>query len=87
MAPSWELKKSLMLQMPEGKEPVGVTELQFHSDQERLLVCHKSLLAIYDASRMELIQQVPTPAFQNKTQEAVLHSHVFVIIYKNKMLL
>lgn len=38
--------------------PVGETQVQFHSDQVRLLVSHETQLAIYDASKMECILQV-----------------------------
>lgn len=44
--------------MPTGKAPVGDTRVQFHSDQVHLLVCHETQLALYDASKMEMIQQV-----------------------------
>ncbi|KAK7246353.1 hypothetical protein RIF29_41220 [Crotalaria pallida] len=54
---SWDKKKSLSIQMPAGNAPVGDTLVQFHIDQVNLLVCHESQLAIYDASKMELIRQ------------------------------
>ncbi|KAK7329494.1 hypothetical protein VNO77_23664 [Canavalia gladiata] len=54
---SWDKKKSLSIQMPAGKAPVGDTRVQFHIDQVNLLVCHETQLAIYDASKMELIRQ------------------------------
>ncbi|KAJ1383310.1 WD40/YVTN repeat-like-containing domain superfamily [Sesbania bispinosa] len=54
---SWEKKKSLSIQLPAGKAPVGDIRVYFHSDQLHLLVCHESQLAVYDASKMELIRQ------------------------------
>lgn len=46
------------MQMPSGRSPAGDTQVQFHSDQIRLLVVHETQLAIYDASKMDLIRQV-----------------------------
>ncbi|OVA18707.1 WD40 repeat [Macleaya cordata] len=54
---TWEKKRSVTLQHPAGKVPVGDTRVQFHCDQIRLLVCHETQLAIYDASKMECIRQ------------------------------
>ncbi|CAL0308549.1 unnamed protein product [Lupinus luteus] len=54
---SWEKRKSVPLQLPAGKAPVGDTRVQFNTDQIRLLVAHETQLAIYDASKMERIQQ------------------------------
>ncbi|XP_022637350.1 topless-related protein 2 [Vigna radiata var. radiata] len=54
---SWHKKKSVSIQMPNGNTLVGDTQVQFNNDQVRLLVCHESQLAIYDAFRMELIQR------------------------------
>ncbi|XP_061369331.1 topless-related protein 2-like isoform X1 [Gastrolobium bilobum] len=54
---SWDKKKSLSIQMPTGNAPAGDTRVQFHNDQVNLLVCHETQLAIYDASKMELIHQ------------------------------
>ncbi|KAF1882284.1 hypothetical protein Lal_00038930 [Lupinus albus] len=54
---SWDEKKSLSIQLPSGNAPFGDTLVQFHIDQVNLLVCHELQLAIYDASRMELIRQ------------------------------
>ncbi|CAK8563731.1 unnamed protein product [Lathyrus sativus] len=53
---SWDNKKTLSLQLPAGREPVGDTRVYFHSDQVHLLVCHESQLALYDGSKMELIR-------------------------------
>lgn len=55
---TWEKRKSVTLQLPAGKAPVGDTRVQFHSDQIRLLVVHETQLAIYDASKMDRIRQV-----------------------------
>jgi WD40 repeat protein len=54
---SWEKRKSITIQLPAGKVPVGDTRVQFHSDQVRMLVCHETQLAVYDASKMERIRQ------------------------------
>ncbi|KAJ1443545.1 WD40/YVTN repeat-like-containing domain superfamily [Sesbania bispinosa] len=54
---SWDKKKSLSIQIPAGYAHVGDTYVQFHIDQVNLLVCHETQLAIYDASKMELIRQ------------------------------
>ncbi|KAE9615942.1 putative transcription factor WD40-like family [Lupinus albus] len=54
---TWEKRKSVPLQLPAGKVPVGDTRVQFNTDQIRLLVAHETQLAIYDASKMERIQQ------------------------------
>ncbi|XP_061371961.1 topless-related protein 3-like isoform X2 [Gastrolobium bilobum] len=54
---TWEKRKSITIQLPAGKTPVGDTRVQFHSDQLRLLVAHETQLAIYDASKMERIRQ------------------------------
>lgn len=55
---SWEKRKSVTIQLPAGKVPVGDTRVQFHTDQIRLLVCHETQLAVYDASKMERSRQV-----------------------------
>ncbi|XP_028779523.1 topless-related protein 3 isoform X2 [Neltuma alba] len=54
---TWEKRKSITIQLPAGKSPVGDTRVQFHSDQLRLLVVHETHLAIYDASKMDRIRQ------------------------------
>ncbi|KAL5849380.1 hypothetical protein ACOSQ4_007393 [Xanthoceras sorbifolium] len=60
---TWDKRKSITIQLPARKVPVGDTRVQFHSDQVRLLVCHETQLAIYDASKMECIRQwVPQDA-------------------------
>ncbi|CAN4108852.1 unnamed protein product [Withania somnifera] len=60
---SWDKRKSIPIQLPAGKTPTGDTRVQFHADQVRLLVCHETQLAIYDASKMERIRQwVPQDA-------------------------
>lgn len=55
---TWEKRKSIPLQLPAGRSPVGDTRVQFHSDQLRLLVVHETQLAVYDALKMERIRQV-----------------------------
>ncbi|XP_061989928.1 topless-related protein 2 [Rosa rugosa] len=54
---TWEKRKSLTIQLPAGKAPVGDTQVQFYSDQTRLLVCHETQLALYDAAKAECIRQ------------------------------
>ncbi|XP_044486596.1 topless-related protein 2-like isoform X2 [Mangifera indica] len=54
---TWEKRKSVAIQLPAGKAPVGDTRVQFHSDQVWLLVCHETQLALYDAAKMECIRQ------------------------------
>jgi len=41
-----------------GNAPAGDTKVQFHIDQVKLLVCHETQIAIYDALKMELIRRV-----------------------------
>ncbi|CAI8590152.1 unnamed protein product [Vicia faba] len=56
----WFKKKSVILQRPGGGQSrLGETKVQFHIDQTMLLVYHDSQIAIYDASKMELIIQWP----------------------------
>ncbi|XP_059648466.1 topless-related protein 3-like [Cornus florida] len=60
---SWEKRKSVPIQLPAGKAPIGDTRVQFHSDQIHLLVSHETQLAIYDASKMDRVRQwVPQDA-------------------------
>ncbi|XP_022719481.1 topless-related protein 3-like isoform X2 [Durio zibethinus] len=54
---TWEKRKSVAIQIPAGKAPTGDTRVQFHSDQILMLVVHETQLAIYDASKIERIQQ------------------------------
>ncbi|KAJ4957139.1 hypothetical protein NE237_013922 [Protea cynaroides] len=54
---TWEKRKSITIQLPAGKAPVGDTRVQFHFDQVHLLVSHETQLAIYDASKMDRIRQ------------------------------
>ncbi|XP_044498698.1 topless-related protein 2-like isoform X2 [Mangifera indica] len=54
---TWEKRKSVTIQLPAGKAPVGDTRVQFHSDQIHLLVCHETQLALYDAAKMECLTQ------------------------------
>lgn len=54
---TWEKRKSITIQLPAGKAPTGDTRVQFNSDQSRLLVSHETQIAIYDASKLELVHQ------------------------------
>ncbi|KFK27551.1 hypothetical protein AALP_AA8G398300 [Arabis alpina] len=56
-ADTWDKKKSSAIQLPPGKSPVGDTRVQFHNDQNHLLVSHETQIAIYDGSKMECIQK------------------------------
>ncbi|WOL18286.1 protein TPR2-like [Canna indica] len=53
----WEKKKSRFIQAPAGRASplVGDTKVQFHNDQEHLLVVHESQIAIYD-SKLECLR-------------------------------
>ncbi|XP_019152236.1 PREDICTED: uncharacterized protein LOC109149060 isoform X4 [Ipomoea nil] len=54
----WKKRRSVRIQLPSGKVPSeGDTHVMFHADQLHLLVTHETQLAIYDASKMELIHQ------------------------------
>ncbi|XP_031122753.1 topless-related protein 3-like isoform X2 [Ipomoea triloba] len=54
----WEMRSSVHIQLPDGEVPSGGdTQVMFHVDQVHLLVTHETQLAIYDASKMELIHQ------------------------------
>lgn len=55
---AWDKRKSVTLQLPSGKAPLGDTQVQFYSDQVRLLVYHETQLALYDAAKAECIRQV-----------------------------
>ncbi|KAJ1407691.1 WD40/YVTN repeat-like-containing domain superfamily [Sesbania bispinosa] len=68
---SWDKKKSLSIQIPAGNAHIGDTYVQFHIDQVNLLVCHETQLAIYDASKMELIRQwVPQDGLSSSISSA-----------------
>lgn len=71
--------------MPNGNTLVGDTQVQFNNDQVRLLVCHESQLAIYDAFRMELIQRVSTyfPFYSLQINEITLTSIMIRFKLKN----
>ncbi len=55
---TWEKSTSVVVQLPDGKVCVGDTQVQFHSDQLHLLVCHEMQLAVYDTSEFQCIRQV-----------------------------
>ncbi|KAE8736027.1 TOPLESS-related 2 isoform 3 [Hibiscus syriacus] len=48
---------SVSLQLPAGEAPQDPTRVEFHSDQVHLLVRHETVLAVYDANKMECIRQ------------------------------
>ncbi|XAR57038.1 hypothetical protein NMG60_11025039 [Bertholletia excelsa] len=56
-ADTWEKRNSIAIQLPSGKEATGDTRAQFHSDQVHLLVFHETQIAVYDASKIDRIQQ------------------------------
>nr|GMD24529.1 TMV resistance protein N-like isoform X2 [Ipomoea batatas] len=53
----WKKKRSVRIQLPAGEVCSGDTHVMFHVDQLHLLVTHETQLAIYDASKMERINQ------------------------------
>ncbi|XP_050380281.1 protein TPR1-like [Argentina anserina] len=53
----WEKKQSAALCLGFEKTPVGATQLEFHYNQVHLLVSHEMQLAVYDASKMNLLRQ------------------------------
>nr|GMD26096.1 protein TPR1-like [Ipomoea batatas] len=54
----WKMRRSVHIQLPDGELPTGGdTQVMFHVDQVHLLVTHETQLAIYDASKMELVHQ------------------------------
>nr|GMD26932.1 protein TPR1-like isoform X14 [Ipomoea batatas] len=54
----WKMRRSVRIQLPGGEVPSGGdTQVMFHVDQVHLLVTHETQLAVYDASKMELIHQ------------------------------
>lgn len=55
---TWVKRKSVYLFLASGKAPVGATQVQFHCNQIHILVFHETQLAIYDASKLDLLQQV-----------------------------
>ncbi|KAK9919923.1 hypothetical protein M0R45_028497 [Rubus argutus] len=54
---TWVKRKSVYLFLASGKAPVGATQVQFHCNQIHILVFHETQLAIYDASKLDLLQQ------------------------------
>ncbi|XP_048134056.1 protein TOPLESS-like [Rhodamnia argentea] len=55
----WEKQASRFLQMPTGRvaAPLADTRVQFHVDQIRLLVVQEKQVAIYEAPKLECLQQ------------------------------
>ncbi|MED6171821.1 hypothetical protein PIB30_044375 [Stylosanthes scabra] len=54
---TWKEKKSMKLYSPEERPLTGNIQVQFHSNEIHLLACHRQVIRIYDALRMELIRQ------------------------------
>ena len=56
----WEKKVSKYLQIPSGRalNPLAQTRVQFHQDQSHILVVHETLIAVYEASKLDCINQV-----------------------------
>ncbi|XP_062098060.1 topless-related protein 1-like [Humulus lupulus] len=56
---SWERQNSTFLQTPAGRTLTAMsdTQVQFHQDQKHFLVVHETQLCIYEASKLECIQQ------------------------------
>nr|GMD21547.1 protein TPR1-like [Ipomoea batatas] len=60
----WKKKRSVCIQLPAGEVCSGDTHVMFHVDQLYLLVTHETQLAIYDASKMERMDQwIPHGSF------------------------
>lgn len=55
----WEKKVSKYLQIPSGRapNPLAQTRVQFHHDQTHILVVHETLIAVYEASKLDCINQ------------------------------
>ncbi|WOL13546.1 protein TPR3 isoform X1 [Canna indica] len=54
----WEMKTSKFLQTPRGAFNLhSETKVEFHSDQVHLLVVHETQVAIYDAAKLECLEQ------------------------------
>nr|XP_048324679.1 topless-related protein 4 [Ziziphus jujuba var. spinosa] len=54
----WEKQASKHLQIPTGRvhSPLAQTRVQFHQDQIHLLVVHETLIAIYEATKLECLK-------------------------------
>lgn len=55
---TWEMRNSIVVELPADKTPNGDTQVQFNLDKVRLLVTHETQLAIYDASKYKRTRQV-----------------------------
>ena len=57
---AWEKQASKFLHIPTGRVPAPNTQtrVQFHQNQIHVLVVHETQIAIYEASRLELLKQV-----------------------------
>ncbi|KAL3840982.1 hypothetical protein ACJIZ3_025573 [Penstemon smallii] len=55
----WEKKASKFLQIPAGRSPnpLAQTRVQFHHDQTHVLVVHETQIAIFEASKLDCINQ------------------------------
>ncbi|XAR67781.1 hypothetical protein NMG60_11002680 [Bertholletia excelsa] len=55
----WEKQTNKFLQIPSGRTPTSLaqTRVQFHQNQVHLLVVHETQIAIYEAPKLECIQQ------------------------------
>ncbi|KAL3528878.1 hypothetical protein ACH5RR_008200 [Cinchona calisaya] len=55
----WVKKVSKFLQIPSGRapKPLAQTRIQFHQDQTHVLVVHETLIAVYEASKLDCINQ------------------------------
>ncbi|KAF3447082.1 hypothetical protein FNV43_RR12262 [Rhamnella rubrinervis] len=51
----WERQKNCFLQIPAGKRPAGLSDMQvqFHQDQIHFLVVHETQLAIYETTNLQ----------------------------------
>lgn len=57
---AWEKQASKFLQIPTGRVPApnAQTRVQFHHNQIHVLAVHETQIAIYEASKLELLKQV-----------------------------
>ncbi|XP_051135670.1 topless-related protein 4 isoform X2 [Andrographis paniculata] len=55
----WEKKASKFLQIPAGRtsNPIAQMHVQFHQDRTHVLAVHETQIAVYEASKLELISQ------------------------------
>ncbi|KAL1359112.1 topless-related protein 2 [Arachis hypogaea] len=78
---TWNLKKSLKMYLRDESPVTGDTQVQFHCNQINLLVCHREVLSLYDASRMELVMQWVPKAHMSGSISCATYSGNGKLIY------